>query len=136
VVPVSGGSARRASSFGFEDAAGLLKALGHPLRLRLLCGLCREPSTLSRIGADLATPLSTLALHLGVLRRAGLLSEERRGAEVVFHVTDERTRGILHSLCAGGTQAADTPPPAWAWSRLGRERLSGGERKRSGGSGR
>lgn len=103
---------------GFEEAADLLKALGHPLRLRLVCGLCRQPSTLSRIAADLQSPLSTLALHLGVLRRAGLLAEERRGSEIVFRVRDARVRGILRRLCASGR---GPDPTNWAWSQLARD---------------
>ena len=104
--------------FGFEEAAGLLKALGLPLRLRLLCGLAREPSSLSRIAADLGAPISTVALHLGVLRRAKVLAEERKGSEILFRLGDPRARLILGSLCAAGTGPA---PASWAWNKLARE---------------
>ncbi len=104
---------------GFEEVAVLLKALGHPLRLRLLCGLAREPSSLSRIAAELGAPISTVALHLGVLRRATVLIEERRGSEILFRVGDSRARLILATLlCAKG---AETAPASWAWNNLARE---------------
>jgi ArsR family transcriptional regulator len=104
----------------FDDAAALLKALGQPLRLRLVCGLSREPSTLSRIAAELECPLSTLALHLGILRRAGILAEERRGAEVYFSVRDERVGAVLRVFCGsgGGSEARSS---AWAWRTLARD---------------
>jgi DNA-binding transcriptional ArsR family regulator len=108
----------RAGELGFDDAAGLLKALGHPLRLRLVCGLVREPSSLSRIAGNLGAPISTVALHLGVLRRAGVLTEERNGAEILFRVGDARARLILNALCAAGTEPA---PAKWAWGKLARE---------------
>jgi DNA-binding transcriptional ArsR family regulator len=103
---------------GFDETAGLLKALGHPLRLRLVCGLVREPSSLSRIAADLGAPISTVALHLSVLRRAGILTEERNGAEILFRVGDARARMILRTLCASGVEPA---PAKWAWNKLARE---------------
>lgn len=103
---------------GFDRAAELFKALGQPLRLRLVCGLCRQPSTLSRIASELETPVSTLALHLGVLRRARILEEERRGAEIVFSVRDPRVRDLLRSLCASGP---GPDPSSWGWSQLARD---------------
>jgi DNA-binding transcriptional ArsR family regulator len=99
----------------FGEAAGLLKALGHPLRLRLICGLSREPSNLTRIVQALNTPLSTVALHLGVLRRTGILREERRGAEVLFGVKDDRVPKILAALC---THEPAAPPGSWDWKEL------------------
>ena len=108
----------------FDEAAAFLKALGHPLRLRLLCGLLREPRSLSRIGEALQLPLSSIALHLGVLRRRGLLAEERRGAEVIFEVCDVRARAVLELLCAASPsarKAARDPKAAWDWpDRAGR----------------
>ena len=101
----------------FDETAGFLKALGHPLRLRLVCGLCLEPSNLTRIVAALETPLSTVALHLGVLRRAGILREERRGAEVYFRVEDGRVRRILEVFCA---EKVGSLPEGWQWRNLAR----------------
>lgn len=107
-----------AGDLGFDEASSLLKALGHPLRLRLVCGLVREPSSLSRIAGDLGSPISTVALHLGVLRRAGVLTEERNGAEILFRVGDPRARSILGALCASGAERA---PDGWAWNKLARQ---------------
>ena len=107
-----------AGELGFDEAAGLLKAFGHPLRLRLVCGLVREPSSLSRIAVNLGAPISTVALHLGVLRRAGVLTEERNGAEILFRVGDPRARLILGALCGSGTESV---PAGWAWAKLARE---------------
>lgn len=107
-----------AGELGFDEASGLLKALGHPLRLRLICGLLREPSSLSRIAGDLGAPISTVAMHLSVLRRAGVLTEERNGAEILFRVGDPRARSILGALCASGAEPA---PEGWAWNKLALE---------------
>jgi ArsR family transcriptional regulator, virulence genes transcriptional regulator len=101
----------------FEDAARLLKALGHPFRLRLVCGLTREPSNLTRIQAALDAPISTVALHLAVLRRSGILKEQRSGAEVRFEVQDPRVHQILEVFCG---RRSGPPPAGWDWDNLAR----------------
>lgn len=104
-----------AAALPFEETARIFKALGHPTRLRLVCGLCRESSSLTRIHGILGDSISTLAQHIAVLRRCGILVEERRGPEVFFRVSDERVRQFLRTLCPGN---AAEPPPEWAWERL------------------
>jgi ArsR family transcriptional regulator, arsenate/arsenite/antimonite-responsive transcriptional repressor len=114
----------RSEDLPFEDAARLLKALGHPLRLRLICGLRREPSNLTRIVGALQAPISTVALHLAVLRRMGILREERHGTEVQFSLRDDRVQQILEVFCQ---EAGGPAPESWSWAELGRRmRAPGG----------
>jgi len=102
----------------FRSAAGLLKVLGHPVRLKIVCGLLGEPANLTRIAKEMAMPISTLAQHLAVLRRAGVLGEERLGVEVLFHLADERVPAILRTLCSPETAKGELPD--WSWKELGR----------------
>ena len=63
---------------------GVLHALADPIRLALFETLQNGPSPLSCIRcAPAAMPKSTLSHHLAVLREAGLVRSERRGAEIV-----------------------------------------------------
>ena len=101
----------------FGEAARLLKVLGHPLRLKIVCGLLGQPATLSRIARDLAVPISTLAQHLGVLRSGGILEERKEGVEIIFSVSDRRVPGILAVLCDPGKGKARLP--RWEWGELG-----------------
>lgn len=80
-------------------AASVLKALAHPTRLLVVCGLLRQPSTLTEIGIALSVPSSTLAQHLNVLRRAGIIHGSRRGREVRFFVVNDAARSIMSLLC-------------------------------------
>ena len=100
----------------FTEASALLKVLGHPLRLKIVCGLMSEPANLSRIARDLELPVSTVAQHLGVLRRGGLLEEERRGVEVLFRVADARIPGILSVLCHPTKKVVQLP--RWKWQEM------------------
>lgn len=111
----------RAPAIRFEETSRVFKALGHPTRLRLACGLCRESSSLTRIQGTLGESISTLAQHIAVLRRSGILVEERRGPEIFLHVRDARVRRLLATLCSEYTAE---PPPEWAWERLRKPRRS------------
>lgn len=104
--------------YDFEQGATLLKTLAHPLRLKMVCGLLREPSTLSQMARDLDVPISTMAQHLMLLRRCGVLEERRRGVEVVLRVADRRVESVLRALCAPESSRGGLP--RWNWRQLGR----------------
>jgi len=63
-----------------------LDALAHPVRLRLVRTLARSPHTTSELAHawDLTPP--EVSRHLAVLRRAGLLTAQRRGRYVHYAV--------------------------------------------------
>jgi DNA-binding transcriptional ArsR family regulator len=83
----------------FQRAAHLLKALSHPLRLEMVCGLRQEPCTQTYIAETLGIPQSSVAQHLKVLRSQGLVRTERRGVEVVFSIADPVVTEIVDTLC-------------------------------------
>lgn len=55
------------------SSAAQFKALGHPLRHRLLFALGQEPATISQLATALGTAKGNVAHHLGVLRDAGMV---------------------------------------------------------------
>ena len=61
------------------STAAQFKALGHPLRHRLLFALGQEAATISQLAVALGTAKGNVAHHLGVLREAGMV-----------HVTETR----------------------------------------------
>jgi len=112
----------------FENAAGLLKALSHPLRLELVCGLRHHPCTQTFIADTLGLPQSTVAQHLKVLRSEGLVKTERRGVEVVFSLADPQLAEILDTLCSKDNQLNSS---RYTWEEiaaLDRARRSNGVR--------
>jgi ubiquinone/menaquinone biosynthesis C-methylase UbiE/DNA-binding transcriptional ArsR family regulator len=62
-----------------SDPAGLLRLLGDETRLRLLRALSREALNVSELTAILGLAQSGVSRHLGLLRDAGLVLEERAG---------------------------------------------------------
>lgn len=79
----------------------MLKALAHPLRLEMVCGLRRQPCTQTYIADTLGIPQSSVAQHLKVLRTEGLIRAERRGVEVVFSIADPVVTEVIDTLCSG-----------------------------------
>ncbi len=86
-------------SHRFQRNSRLLKALAHPLRLEMVCGLRQEPCTQTFIADTLGIPQSSVAQHLKVLRTEGLVRAERRGVEVVFSIADPVVTEIIDTLC-------------------------------------
>ena len=112
----------------FQVAANWLKALSHPLRLELVCGLRHQPCTQTYIADTLDLPQSTVAQHLKVLRSEGLVRADRRGVEVVFSLADPQLMEILDSLCSKEDQPAYS---RYTWEELAaldRARRSNGVR--------
>jgi len=62
-----------------SEAAGLLRLLGDESRLRLLRVLAREPLNVTELTAVLGLAQSGVSRHLGLLREAGLVAEEKSG---------------------------------------------------------
>jgi len=91
----------------YAEAAELLKSLGHPLRLKIVCGLLAGSCTQTRIASCLGIPQSSIAQHLAVLRRAGTVEGRRAGNEVLLSVADARVAEILRLLCAGAPPCVD-----------------------------
>lgn len=107
-------------------AAGLLKSLGHPLRLEIVCGLRGCPCTQTVIAEKLGAPQSTIAQHLRILRANGVVTSDKKGVEVVLRVADSTIERILDILC-GKTKNAKNG--GYSWEELGdyekKRRVSG-----------
>ena len=94
------------------EASELLRLLGDPIRLRLLRALAREPLNVSELTAVVGLAQSGVSRHLGLLRRAGLVVEERRGAFT------------MQRLPADADDAKGSRAPLWKWLRAEFVRLN------------
>ncbi len=87
----------------------VLKALGHPLRLRVVDRLGHVgPSPVSALSAELGASLPDVSAALRVLRDAGLVSVSRSGRSSVYALCDgvDRVLPWLDRVVGAG------PPPA------------------------
>ncbi len=81
------------------DAAGqLLKALGNPDRLLLLCQLVHGEMNVGELEERLSIVQPTLSQQLGVLRREGLVDTRRDGRQIYYSISSEPALSIIETL--------------------------------------
>ena len=72
-----------------RDASALLRLLGDDTRLRVLRLLSRESLNVSELTSILGLAQSGVSRHLGLLREAGLVAEDRAGTFTWYRVAPE-----------------------------------------------
>lgn len=75
--------------------AEFFKALGHPVRIRVLELLSDREHTVSELVEEIGIEQPHLSQQLGVLRRADLVTTRREGTNVVYGLGDERIAEVL-----------------------------------------
>jgi DNA-binding transcriptional ArsR family regulator len=95
-----------------------LKALAHPVRLRIVAMLRGGELCVCQMTAVLDLAASTVSAHLADLKRAGLVEERKKG-RWVFHRLAESAEARAHLGPVWGSLAKD--PQAEADARLLRE---------------
>jgi len=91
---------------GLQAAAGLLRLLGHPVRLGIALLLLDGPQTVSDMERRLALKQPNLSQHLAILRDAGVVSATRAAKSVTYALAAGAPRHVLRAL------AADAPASA------------------------
>ncbi|WP_193165432.1 ArsR/SmtB family transcription factor [Microbulbifer hainanensis] len=80
------------------DASMMLRSLGNPDRLLLLCQLSQEELCVSELETRLDIRQPSLSQQLGVLRREGLVATRREGKNIYYRVADQRVLALLQTL--------------------------------------
>lgn len=74
----------------FENTTELLKAMAHPIRLKILKNLIDNgPTKVGSMQEIFQIQQPVVSAHLGKLRRAGILVSNRRGTEIYYKVESE-----------------------------------------------
>jgi DNA-binding transcriptional ArsR family regulator len=82
----------------FSDEAEVLKVLGHPVRLKIVAGLCTKECNVKYIWECLGLPQATVSQHLALLKNKGIISGARDGVEVHYSVVHPLARKIVGLL--------------------------------------
>lgn len=80
----------------------LLKAMAHPIRLRILQRLMEDEACVKDIWSCLDLPQAVVSQHLSVLRNRGIVGYQREGNTVRYFIQDPRVKGILSVLKGKG----------------------------------
>ena len=82
----------------YEKESELLKALGHPIRLRIVEDLLNDECNVNKIVKILKIPQSTVSQHLGVLKNKGIVIARKEGVKTCYQVIDQRVKKIIQIL--------------------------------------
>jgi ArsR family transcriptional regulator len=82
----------------FNEEADILKVLGHPVRLKIVTGLCTQECNVKHIWECLGLPQATVSQHLALLKNKGIIEGKRDGVEVFYSVISPLAKKIVELL--------------------------------------
>ncbi len=82
----------------FEQAAEVLKALSHPVRLKLIELLSHHELTVNQLADRLKLPQNQVSTHLNRMRAQGILDRRREGREVYYRITHPHAQSVLRAI--------------------------------------
>ncbi|MAX53735.1 MAG: transcriptional regulator [Methylophaga sp.] len=81
-----------------ERAAFALKAMSHPLRLKILCAIGENELSVQDIVEHVGTTQSNVSQHLAKLREKEILMSRRDANRIYYRVNDERTLRLIEMM--------------------------------------
>jgi len=78
-----------------ETAARALKAISHPLRLKILCVVGGQEVCVQDIVEAVGTSQSNISQHLAILRDKGVLNTRKDANRVYYRIADARTLQLI-----------------------------------------
>jgi ArsR family transcriptional regulator len=81
-----------------DRASRSLKAMSHPLRLKILCTLGDQEVSVQDIVDHVGTSQSNISQHLAILRDKGILASRKDANRVYYRVSDARTLKLISMM--------------------------------------
>jgi len=68
----------------YQVRAKIIKAMAHPTRLYIVDALSKKEQCVCELTDMVGADISTVSKHLSILKNAGIISDEKRGAMVYY----------------------------------------------------
>ncbi len=81
-----------------RQASQAIKAIAHPLRLKILCVLGEQEISVQDIVEQVGTSQSNISQHLAILRDKGVLSTRKEANRVFYRIGDLRTLKLVSMM--------------------------------------
>jgi DNA-binding transcriptional ArsR family regulator len=81
-----------------QQASQAIKAIAHPLRLKILCVLGDQEISVQDIVEHVGTSQSNISQHLAILRDKGVLSTRKEANKVYYRIGDLRTLKLVSMM--------------------------------------
>ena len=79
-------------------ASRCLKAMSHPLRLKILCLLGNQSISVQDIVEQVGTSQSNISQHLSILRDKHILGCKKEANRVYYFIDDKRVSQLIHMM--------------------------------------
>ena len=83
-----------------ERVASRFRALGEPMRLRVLERLFRSPASVTEVLEEVGGTQANVSKHLSLLYAAGLVNRKKQGTRTVYAICDPTLQRICAIVCA------------------------------------
>ena len=81
-----------------DQASRSLKAISHPLRLKILCTLGDREVSVQDLVDAVGTSQSNISQHLAIMRDKGILMTRKEANRVFYRVGDVRTLRLISMM--------------------------------------
>lgn len=81
-----------------QQASNAIKAIAHPLRLKILCVLGDQEVSVQDIVEQVGTSQSNISQHLAILRDKAILSTRKDANRVYYRIGDLRTLKLVSMM--------------------------------------
>jgi ArsR family transcriptional regulator, arsenate/arsenite/antimonite-responsive transcriptional repressor len=86
-------------SINIKHDSDILKALGHPVRLKMVFGLIENyECNVNKMVEELKLPQSTVSQHLAILKNKGIIAFRKEGVKACYKVVDKKVLQIIELL--------------------------------------
>jgi DNA-binding transcriptional ArsR family regulator len=79
-------------------AARCIKAMSHPLRLKILCVLGNNSVSVQEIVEQVGTSQSNISQHLSILREKNILGSKKEANRVYYFIDDDRMLKLIKMM--------------------------------------
>ncbi len=83
-----------------EKATKALKAMAHPLRLKILCALKNEEMPVLEIVKQVGSSQSNISQHIDILRTKDIVESRRDGNKILCKVKDTKILKLVANMQA------------------------------------
>lgn len=81
-----------------DKASLVLKALAHPIRLKMVEGIAKYGCHVNKMVEKLGLPQSTVSQHLASLRSAGIVTYKKDGLKSCYCLADDHFLKLLQTI--------------------------------------
>lgn len=81
-----------------DHVAEVLKAVAHPLRLRIVASLCEGEQHVGALAEQLGASQAIVSQQLRILRSHGLVAATRSGGFARYRLVEKNLRGLVRCM--------------------------------------